>query len=1135
MHIVTDDSQQSLEYIYKAKYLNNMSAEHKAQPIVLKKLQVSSYPELVEVINYNFSRIVNSPLFKGRIGETGDRGLPGFDGYRGNRIMYASLADINATFGSDWSATQNDAGTAKVVDAAAFNEFCSDANKPAFCNILHTDALSYADWVIAPDGKVYWYDASSNDAQWWQFTGLQLLTSDNDNLNVIITQIIEELIKTKYGGAIKSYAAMFNIAADGQPGAEIDNNYSNKHTGALSIGLESVPRYNNVDSSVILLAPSDTQIDGLGNANNKAAKPVVQILGNPYYYYDLTQRTLNRLDADKKNQLPGIDAFPHMLLQNDFNSGLVFGFASDDSHVKSFADLAALWQSYDGIRLRNHFTSAVNELDILSYANLKYDELFLAKGLDAEAKRESFIRAYKFAQLINQSYRIAALSDAGVVTDILTLTKQLLKLAATVDLQLMKLPGASVLGTDATGKVIDMLLGIFKSSDNWSSIIIDGANANKHLPTASAVKKLFNSIFDNFDAHLFEHQYKHVFIDGSNHLAAGIGASNTVLAYDGSGRLTEEAKKSAFNKDFAGSGYASTVSHSDHTHAEYAHKDDLTLPVYVESFDDHVPGTTAMQTLVPLPAYLNMPATVDILLDITVPFIVYGDGYASVKVDLSYKPITSGNATHIDSDKPSTCAVLPACLTTIDTAKTWSELQDACNELHYRAILRNVASSGVWPIYVIATPTFGGSANAVIFEPRVIASVVQYSTGVSTRPEIIVTRSMSLNAAGGSAEIAYQIHNGFTGAAVTAYATESWIHNVQVTDGKITFDYDKTLQTTARTANIVLQYPTADNVAVLLTQSAKEATVINAEPLTINATANGGSFTVNFSIANPIEGETLTVVAEGSGFVGEPIVNMSAGTIQFALDINTATATRNLYLRLSYMTADNVTVSITQAAQGMSTITVEPMNAQLKSTDTQVQFEITVGNPIAGQQLSYAVLDNDGTFTDTNFEYDDNAGKGYLTIECDRNLTTEQRSCSVKFSHINAQDVTAQIVQAAKGVTTINITPASATTDDTAKTLNFNYEIINPIDGESLTAVIVGNPGWLHDITITPSKTTPAIGEISMQVDELSYSDIDAFSRVAAFKCSYNTAQDVSVEVTQELHGIGSMIIEDVNKPFIVR
>ena len=84
--------------------------------------------------------------------------------------MYASLADINATFGSDWSATQNDASTAKVVDAAAFNEFCSDANKPAFCNILHTDALSYADWVIAPDGKVYWYDASSDDAQWWQFT-----------------------------------------------------------------------------------------------------------------------------------------------------------------------------------------------------------------------------------------------------------------------------------------------------------------------------------------------------------------------------------------------------------------------------------------------------------------------------------------------------------------------------------------------------------------------------------------------------------------------------------------------------------------------------------------------------------------------------------------------------------------------------------------------------------------------------------------------------------------------------------------------------------------------------------------------------------------------------------------------------
>ena len=56
-----------------------------------------------------------------------------------------------------------------------------------------------------------------------------------------------------------------------------------------------------------------------------------------------------------------------------------------------------------------------------------------------------------------------------------------------------------------------------------------------------------------------------------------------------------------------------------------------------------------------------------------------------------------------------------------------------------------------------------------------------------------------------------------------------------------------------------------------------------------------------------------------------------------------------------------------------------------------------------------------------------------------------------------------------------------------------------------------------------------------MQVDELNYSDINAFSRVAAFKCSYNTAQDVSVEVTQELHGIGSMIIEDSNKPFIVR
>lgn len=382
-----------------------------SSPLVFRELQgVKSYAELLEVLNFNFSRIANSPYFRGKLGLTGEMGNPGFNGPRGNNIYYVDINRINSALGSSYNLDTNQ------FDIVALNAAYRTQNSELKV-ALRADTFVQHDWCLLPNGTLtVLYDIVSGglpiDSEWIE-TDVQFLTSADDNLLQIITEIINSTLGDKTLGSFKLYDAAFNIVKDdpNNPNAGTANISAGPAAGGLiPILAESGPTYTN-DSYVIAAINEELKIGD---------KRPLFITGKPNDWYASMQTTLpiygSSADSTRNiSYTPNKDSVPGgVIMQANTNNGLMFGLAGSNIH-----EFGMLYKTAADLKLTPKFSWDRN-------ANSIYDKRVNSISLANAADDASYIATGKF---LNRLFRAAGTSpnyfDAAiwqVINDKPTLT-----------------------------------------------------------------------------------------------------------------------------------------------------------------------------------------------------------------------------------------------------------------------------------------------------------------------------------------------------------------------------------------------------------------------------------------------------------------------------------------------------------------------------------------------------------------------------------------------------------------------------------------------------------------------------------------------------------------------------------------
>ena len=207
----------------------------------------------------------------------------------------------------------------------------------------------------------------------------------------------------------------------------------------------------------------------------------------------------------------------------------------------------------------------------------------------------------------------------------------------------------------------------------------------------------------------------------------------------------------------------------------------------------------------------------------------------------------------------------------------------------------------------------GCSDDDDVVTPEVEAPVVK-----------VAPETVEIEAEGGAAAIMVTIENAIAEAKISvepATAPE-WIEMMVMND-KIALKVSANTEEQGREAKFTVKYPKAEDAHFMVKQAGTakvEAPVVKVEPMAVEAAAEGGAFTINYSVENPVEGTQLEV-ENTAEWISE--VNVAADKISFVVAVNEAEAERNAELTAKYAGAEDVKIAVKQTAGAAKAFVVE--------------------------------------------------------------------------------------------------------------------------------------------------------------------------------------------------------------------
>lgn len=138
-------------------------------------------------------------------------------------------------------------------------------------------------------------------------------------------------------------------------------------------------------------------------------------------------------------------------------------------------------------------------------------------------------------------------------------------------------------------------------------------------------------------------------------------------------------------------------------------------------------------------------------------------------------------------------------------------------------------------------------------------------------------------------------------------------------------------------------------------------------------------------------------------------------------------------------------------------------SASLNFMEQTGSFNVTITNPASGYTL--IASSNDDWITDVVLN------GNTVSYKVSGNGGDAERSGNIILSYGSLE----KIFKITQTSTSLSISPSSADTDYTSKTLSFTYSIVNPVDGISMTAI--SEEQWITDIKVSDATVSYKVAE----------------------------------------------------------
>ena len=228
----------------------------------------------------------------------------------------------------------------------------------------------------------------------------------------------------------------------------------------------------------------------------------------------------------------------------------------------------------------------------------------------------------------------------------------------------------------------------------------------------------------------------------------------------------------------------------------------------------------------------------------------------------------------------------------------------------------------------------------------------------------------------------YTISNPREGQKATVSTTDSWITGVTDNNGTVSYTVAENNSGSSRTGTITVAYA---GVSKDFTVSQSYSAVsLSLSPTSASHDYTSGTYTFNYTVSNPREGQKATVSTSDSWITG---VSESNGTVSYAVAENNSGLSRTGKITVSYAGV-SIAFTVTQTYSA-SSISFTPTSADHDYTCATYTFKYAISNPREGQEATASTSDtwisgvilNDGTVSYTVSENKSGSSRtGKITV-----------------------------------------------------------------------------------------------------------------------------------------------------------
>lgn len=276
--------------------------------------------------------------------------------------------------------------------------------------------------------------------------------------------------------------------------------------------------------------------------------------------------------------------------------------------------------------------------------------------------------------------------------------------------------------------------------------------------------------------------------------------------------------------------------------------------------------------------------------------------------------------------------------------------------------------------YALVKVTYGTICRTFI--------VIQAAKQAPEPPVLTINQeTIEMPAEGGTASITYTLVNPIEGIVIEASTEAGWITDIDLSvDGKISFRTEANTGEKSRYSVVNVSYGNISKSLVVV-QAGTEGIVepvLTFEPETVEATATGGTFTVRYSIENPVDGAVVEPSTQAQWISGFDI--STEGEITFNVADNTTSDKREGIITVKYSTIE-ATISVIQSMPLSLTITVREVGADNVIADIIPNDEkATYIVAIADKRVKDEFYDDEAFFSDDIANFEANAQALGITL-----------------------------------------------------------------------------------------------------------------------------------------------------------